>query len=97
VFGTNCWNSGEQSPGVTRPGLLPLPHFVLHFGLVDHDRNCRLARADPAHLPAFQKAQKPGPTASYRVRADLDFLLDAVDVATTEGGVDDQSGATARS
>jgi hypothetical protein len=60
-------------------GAVAHAEFVLHFGLLSHDCNCRLARADPAH-----------PVRIFR--ADLDFLLDVVDVATREGGVDDQSG-----
>jgi hypothetical protein len=74
-------------------GAVAHAEFVLHFGLLSHDCNCRLARADPAHPVRIPEGAKAKPKQLFTgFRADLDFLLDVVDVATREGGVDDQSG-----
>ena len=78
---------------VQATGAVAHAEFVLHFGLLSHDCNCRLARADPAHPVRIPEGAKAKPKQLFTgFRADLDFLLDVVDVATREGGVDDQSG-----
>ena len=57
--------------------------LVLHFRLLDYDRNCRLALADfsrPIDIPECRQASRDRFVEAFR--AYLDGMFDALDIVT---------------